>query len=218
MAQTSVSGLRLFGVAAFDSGMNQPLADATTLVQFRAVAGVVVPSKYTRVTLDEKELAEYGRVLEEVQGNTAVLPAPPGTVFKSRENLARWLELHYFTLTQALSSIEGHGQARLSITKTKGIDAANATAAELKESSKQLLATASQSMRVLRGQAAATVSIPVNEQDTQVVANAAFLVDLDKWEVFADLVEKEDTRHTSLDFNLTGPWPPYDFVRMQFGG
>ena len=73
-------------------------------------------------------------------------------------------------------------------------------------------------MRVLRGQAAATVSIPVNEQDMQVVANASFLVDLDKWEVFADLVEKEDTRHTSLDFNLTGPWPPYDFVRMQFGG
>lgn len=218
MAQTSVNGLRLFGVAAFDSGINQPLAEGTTSVQFRAIAGVVAPSKYTRVMLDQKELGEYTRILEEVQANTAVLPAPPGTVFKTRENLARWLELHYFTLTQALSSIEGHGQARLSITKTKGIDAENATAAELKESSKQLLATASQSMRVLRGQAAATVSIPVNEQDTQVVANASFLVDLDKWDVFADLVQKEDMRHASLDFCLTGPWPPYDFVRMQFGG
>lgn len=218
MAQTSVNGLRLFGVAAFDSGITQPFADGTSIVQFRAIAGVVVPTKYTRVTLDERELAEYGRILEEVQSNTAVLPAPPGTVFKSRENLARWLELHYFTLTQALGSIEGHGQARLSITKTKGIDAANATAGELKESSKQLLATASQSMRVLRGQAAATVSIPVNEEDTQVVAAASFLVDLDNWDVFADLIQKEDMRHASLDFTLTGPWPPYDFVRMQFGG
>lgn len=218
MAQISVNGLRLFGVAAFDSGINQPFAEGTTIVQFRAIAGVVVPSKYTRVTLDENDLAEYWRILEEVQSNTAVLPAPPGTVFKSRENLARWLELHYFTLTQSLSSIEGHGQARLSITKTTGIDAANATAGELKESSKQLLATASQSMRVLRGQAAATVSIPVNEEDTQVVAAASFLVDLDKWDVFADLVGKEDMRHASLDFSLTGPWPPYDFVRMQFGG
>jgi len=218
MAQTPVSGLRLFGVAAFDSGMNQPLADGTTTVQFRAIAGVVTPSKYTRVTLDENEIGEYTRILEEVQSNSAVLPAPPGTVFKTRENLARWLELHYFTLTQALGSIEGHGQARLTITKTKGIDAPNATQGELKESSKQLLATASQSMRVLRGQAAATVSMPVDETDSHIVAQASFLVDLEKWDVFAELVQKEDMRHASLDFNLTGPWPPYDFVRMQFGG
>ena len=218
MAQTPVNGLRLFGVAAFDSGMHQPFAEGTTSVQFRAIAGVVAPSKYSRVTLDEKELGEYARVNEEVHANTTVLPAPPGTVFKSREGLARWLELHYFTLTQAIGSIEGHAQARLTITKTKGIDPENATAGELKESSKQLLATASQSMRVLRGQAAATVSMPVAEEDTHIVAHASFLVDIEKWDVFAELVEKEDVRHASLDFSLTGPWPPYDFVRMQFGG
>ncbi|MEO5902770.1 MAG: GvpL/GvpF family gas vesicle protein [Gemmatimonadaceae bacterium] len=198
--------------------MPQPLADGTTTVQFRAIAGVVTPAKYMRATLDEKEVGEYTRVLEEVHAATAVLPAPLGTVFKSRDNLARWLELHYFTLTQAIGSIEGHGQARVTITKTKGIDAPNATPGELKESSKQLLATASQSLRVLRGQAAATVSMPVDETDSYIVVHASFLVDLEQWEAFADLVQKEDTRHTSLDFNLTGPWPPYDFVRMQFGG
>ena len=175
-------------VAAFDSGMPQPFADGTTTVQFRAIAGVVAPAKYARAALDEKEVGEYTRVLEEVQAATAVLPAPPGTVFKTRDNLARWLELHYFTLTQALGSIEGHGQARLTITKTPGIDAADATVGELKESSKQLLATASQSMRVLRGQAAATVSLPVPEEDTHIVAHASFLVDLEQWAVFADLV------------------------------
>jgi len=111
MAQTPLNGIRLYGVAAFDSGHQQPLAEGTTLVQFRAIAGVVAPAKYHRVTLDAPEMTEYARVLEEVQANAAVLPAPPGTVFKSRDNLARWLELHYFTLTQALGSIEGHGQA-----------------------------------------------------------------------------------------------------------
>lgn len=218
MAQTPLNGIRLYGVAAFDSALHQPLAEGTTLVQFRALAGVVTPAKYHRETVGEADTNEYARVLEEVQANTAVLPAPQGTVFKSRDNLARWLELHYFTLTQALASIEGHGQARLTITKTAGIDAADATVGELKESSKQLLATASQSMRVLRGQAAATVSLPVPEDDTHIVAHASFLVDLEQWSVFADLVRREDTRHTSLDFHLSGPWPPYDFVRMQFGG
>jgi hypothetical protein len=218
MAQTPLNGIRLYGVAAFDAGLPQPLAEGTTLVQFRALAGVVAPAKYHRETVGEADLNTYSRVLEEVQANTAVLPAPVGTVFKTRDNLARWLELHYFTLTQALGSIEGHGQARLTITKTAGIDAADATAGELKESSKQLLATASQSMRVLRGQAAATVSLPVPEDETHIVAHASFLVDLEQWAVFADLVRREDTRHTSLDFHLSGPWPPYDFVRMQFGG
>jgi hypothetical protein len=218
MAQTPLNGIRLYGVAAFDNGLHQPLAEGTTLVQFRALAGVVSPAKYHRETVGEAEMTEYARVLEEVQANTAILPAPAGTIFKSRDNLARWLELHYFTLTQALGSIEGHGQARLTITKTPGVDAPDATSAELHESSKQLLATASQSMRVLRGQAAATVSLPVPEDDTHIVAHASFLVDLEQWEVFADLVRREDTRHTSLDFHLSGPWPPYDFVRMQFGG
>jgi hypothetical protein len=218
MAQTPLNGLQLYGVAAFDSALHQPLAEGTTLVQFRALAGVVSPAKYHRVTLDDDLARDYTRVLEEVQASTAVLPAPPGTVFKSKENLARWLELHYFTLTQALGSIEGHGQARLTITKTPGVDAADATPSELKESSKQLLATATQSMRVLRGQAAATVSLPVPEDDTHIVAHASFLVDLENWTAFADLVRAEDKRQTSLDFHLSGPWPPYDFVRMQFGG
>ena len=163
-------------------------------------------------------MGEYTRVLEEVQSNTAVLPAPPGTVFRSRDSLMRWLELHYFTLTQTMSAIEGHGQARLTVTKTSGVDPADATGAEARESAKQLLATASQSMRVLRGQASATVTLPAIEGETTVVAQASFLVELDKWNAFADLVAKEDQRQTALEFHLSGPWPPYDFVRMQFGG
>lgn len=219
MAQTSVNALRLFGVAAHESTATNTLAEGTDLVQFRSLAAVVGPAvKYARVVLDEEEMSEYTRVLEEIQSTTAVLPAPPGTMFRSKESLMRWLELHYFTLTQAIASIEGHGQARLTITKTAGIDPDDATGAEAKESSKQLMATASQSMRVLRGQAAATVMLPHIEGDTRVVAQASFLVELDRWTAFAELVEKEDQRQTALDFHLSGPWPPYDFVRMQFGG
>ena len=217
MAQTPVTGLRLFGVAAHDPHSGRELAEGTTLVQLRSLAAVVGSSKYTRVVLDEKEMTEYTRVLEEVQGSTAVLPAPPGTIFKSRDNLLRWLELHYFTLTQTMAAIEGHGQARLTVTKTVDMDLTKVGEAEAKESGKQLIATASQSMRVLRGQAAATITLAVPEEETTVIAQASFLVELDRWQQFADMVEKEDQRQTALDFHLSGPWPPYDFVKMQFG-
>jgi len=182
------------------------------------LGAVVAPSRYARVSLDEEEMGDYARVLEEVQSSAAVLPAPPGTVFRSRDSLARWLELHYFTLTQAMGVIEGHSEARVMITKSPGADAPNATSAEIKEQIKQLASVASDSMRVLRSQAMATISLPVADDDATVVAHASFLVDMERWSLFTELVAKEDQRHTDLDFRLSGPWPPYDFVRMEFSG
>ncbi len=217
MAQTPVNALKLFGVAAHESTSHASLAEGTTIVPFRALAAVVCPTRYHKVLLDEKEMNEYTRVVEEVQNTASILPAPPGTIFRSRDNLMRWLELHYFTLTQTMSAIEGHAQARLTVTKTAGVDPDNATGAEAKETAKQLVATASQSMRVLRGQSSATVTLPAIEDETHVVARASFLVEMENWEAFAQLVSKEDERQTALDFHLSGPWPPYDFVKMQFG-
>lgn len=218
MAQAAVGGFRLYGVAAYESGAHEPFAEGTSLIPFRAVAAVVAPSRYARVVIDETEMNEYTRILEEVQANTSVLPAPPGTVFRSRDHLARWLELHYFTLTQAMGSIEGHSQARLRIVKSAGVDPKDATAGESRENAKQLQAMAAQSMRILRGQAAATINLTVPDDETTLIARASFLVETERWGVFSELVAKEDERHTSLDFHLSGPWPAYDFVQMQFGG
>jgi hypothetical protein len=218
MAQAAVEGLRLYGVAAVESTTVVSLAEGTSIVPFRLLGAVVAPTRYTRVSLDESEMNEYTRILEEVQSNGAVLPAPPGTVFRNRESLARWLELHYFTLTQAMGVVEGHGEARVLITRNPAAQQPDASPGEIKEKSKELAAVASDSMRVLRGQAAATISLPVADDDTTVVAHASFLVDMERWGMFSELVAKEDQRNTELDFRLSGPWPPYDFVRMEFGG
>jgi hypothetical protein len=217
MAQTPLEALRLYGVAAVESNAVRSLAEGTTIIPFRLLGAVVAPAKYSRVSVNEEEVGEYTRILEEVQSSTAVLPAPPGTVFRTRDSLARWLELHYFTLTQAIGVVEGHSEARVTITKSANVDAKDATSDEMKEHTKQLAAVASDSMRVLRGQATATITLPVSEEDTTVVAQASFLVDMERWALFSELVAKEDQRHTDLDFRLSGPWPPYDFVRMEFG-
>ena len=217
MAQAALDALRLYGVATVESTAVSTLAEGTSIVPFRMLGAVVAPTRYARVSLDEAEMNEYTRILEAVHANAAILPAPPGTVFRTRESLARWLELHYFTLTQAMSVVEGHAEARVLITKTATADPPDATAGEIKEHTKQLAAVASDSMRVLRGQAAATISLPVSDDDTTVIAHASFLVDMERWGLFTELVAKEDQRHTDLDFRVNGPWPPYDFVRMEFG-
>jgi hypothetical protein len=48
--------------------------------------------------------------------------------------------------------------------------------------------------------------------------SASFLVDRSHWREFADAVAAEVGRQPALEIRLTGPWPPYDFVRLQFGG
>ena len=101
----------MYGVAAVESGHTSSLAEGTGLTHFRALAAIVEPSPYTTVSLDDGEMEKYLRVLEEAYSHSTVLPAPPGTVFQSQSTLTRWLELHYFTLTEALSVIEGHAAA-----------------------------------------------------------------------------------------------------------
>jgi len=210
MAQNTVA-LRLYGVAAVESGHAMSLAEGTSLVHYRALAAIVEPSPYTVSKLEDQEMTKYLAVLEEAQAHSAVLPAPPGTIFQSQPTLTRWLELHYFTLTEALSVIEGHAAARVSVT---------AQGKQGDDSRKSFAALAAESLRLLRSQAAATVTLPKSDGDEEegVLARASFLVDTQRWQAFKDTVSKEAQRQESLDFQVTGPWPPYDFVRMQFGG
>jgi hypothetical protein len=210
MAQTAI-GLRLYGVATVESGQAMSLAEGTTLLHYRALAAIVEPSPYSVSSLGDDEMGNYARVLEESHSRSTVLPAPPGTVFKSESTLMRWLELHYFTLTEALSVVEGHAAARVSVT-THG--------SQEDDSKKGLAGLAAESLRLLRSQAAATVSLPMADGDDEdgVVARASFLVDTQRWQAFTDTVSAEAKRQPTLDFRVTGPWPPYDFVRMQFGG
>jgi hypothetical protein len=210
MAQNTVA-LRLYGVAAVESGHAMSLAEGTTLVHFRALAAIVEPSPYAVSKLEDVEMSKYLTVLEEAQAHSAVLPAPPGTIFQSQPTLTRWLELHYFTLTEALSVIDGHAAARVSVTSQ---------GKQPEDSRKSFAALAAESLRLLRSQAAATVTLPKADGDEEegVLARASFLVDTQRWEAFKDTVSKEAQRQDSLDFQVTGPWPPYDFVRMQFGG
>ncbi len=210
MAQASVSSLRLYGVAAVESGQATSLSEGTSLVHYRALAAVVEAAPYAVITLDDDAMTKYLRVLEEAHSHSAILPAPPGTVFQSQSTLTRWLELHYFTLTEALAVVEGHAAARVSITTQGRQDDG--------DSQKSFAALAAESLRLLRSQAAATVTLPKADGDDEdgVVARASFLIDSQRWQTFKDTVSKEAQRQTALDFRVTGPWPPYDFVRMQF--
>jgi len=87
------------------------------------------------------------------------------------------------------------------------------------EAQRSFAALAAESLRLLRAHAGATVTLPAAEGDAEegIVARASFLVDTERWEAFEEAVSAESSRQRALDISVSGPWPPYDFVRMQFG-
>lgn len=207
MAQNPVGSLQLFGIIAADPGARSPAPD-TILVPFRAIAALVAPAPYQRMTLDDEKVAAYAQIVEEAYRFAPILPAPPGTIFRSRSALGRWLELHYVTLSDALALVDGSSAARVTIRLRE--------AAENEETVREWHLVATEIMRTLRGHASALTILTNAAGDARAVGTASFLVERDRWAAFETSVSAEQKRHPSLDFAMTGPWPPYDFVKMQF--
>ena len=47
---------------------------------------------------------------------------------------------------------------------------------------------------------------------------SAFLVERELWREFTKGVEEVQASDSQLRVESSGPWPPYDFVRIELGG
>jgi hypothetical protein len=186
-------------------------SDPITLIPFRDLCAVVSEQKKFEVDdVSGGELVRHRMVVDAVFRRAAVLPAPVGVVFRTSEVLRRWMELHYVSLTDALEFVEDRQVARVHVVRADG------SAGEL-ESGSDLAAAAADAFRSLRRHSVASVPLR-HEQVTGLVLSAAFLVERDLWKDFLAVVDEQHRTHSLLQYDITGPWAPYDFVRMQFGG
>lgn len=209
------SPVRLFALTAADVHDAGPLPAGTQGVAFRDLTAVVQETSFVRAELSADDLAAHRRVVDGLFAERPVVPAPPGLVFPARDALARWLELHYVALSDALTFLDGRGEARVHVervpvTPAHGIPAVDALAPDVS-------AAAGEVFRVLRKHAAASIVMRAPE-DRPATALASFLVERERWAQFEAAVLEQGQQDPELRFRVTGPWPPYDFVRMQFGG
>jgi hypothetical protein len=201
--------LNLYGVTFNEAhGHHAEPQLGTTLVVVRDLAAIVGESEYTMLEPTPERVAQYTDVVSAFARRGPVLPAPVGVVFKQPDAVRRWLELHYVALSDALSFVDNRVVARVHVWRPGP--------AEEREAGSDLAAAAAESLRVLRRSAVTTVPLRV-EKVTGIVLSAAFLVEQELWKEFAAEVEEQGRRTPNLRFELTGPWPPYDFVQMQLG-
>jgi hypothetical protein len=184
---------------------------STVRIPFRDLCAVVSEQKaFGLGEATPESIAEHQSVVDAEFRRGPVLPAPVGVVFRATDVLKRWMEFHYVSLTDALDFVEDRAVARVHIERGDG------KTGEL-EAGSDLAAAAAESLRAIRRKAVASVPLRT-EAITGIALSAAFLVERDLWNEFITAVDDQRDAHHHLRFETTGPWAPYDFVRMQFGG
>ena len=205
--------LELYGIISLDvSGATSPVR-GVTVASFRDLGALVADSTYAAPAATPQHIAEYRRVVEGAFARQTIVPAPFGSIFRSRDSLMRWLELHYFTLLEAVTFVADRAMARVVV--SYGDEPENTTAMSI--DADLLDNVADESFRVLRRHAVASVVISNHAAEAGPAARASFLIERERWDVFNDVVREEQKRLREMHVDCTGPWPPYDFVRMQFG-
>ncbi len=200
------SGIYLFGVVRGvgrrGSQLVRGIGDEFLRVPYRELVALSRPAPFDLPALETAELIAHQRAVEFVMRRGTILPAPPGVVFRGRRPLMRFLEDQYLALEEGLGFLEGHWELRVHITTaTPGAQG------------EMLGRLAADTYAELRRCARAAVPFP---RDERRLLSAAFLVERGGWIDFVERAEDLAALHADLSLDVTGPWPPYDFVRIVF--
>ena len=215
--------LNLFGVTVNDAHMAHVSVADTETIAVRDLAAICGQVEYREPEQNDASITRLSEVISAFAARGPVLPAPTGLVFRSAANVERWLELHYGALTAALTFVGNRVAARVHISKPPenaagagGVDDRRDRRGTIVTPAADLEALAAESLRVLRLAAVATLPLRA-DRSAGIVMSAAFLVEQDLWKQFVGEVDAQAMLATGARFELTGPWPPYDFVQMQLG-
>ena len=175
--------------------------DDVLRIRYRDLEALVRPVPYEMPSMDEQRVQAHQKVVENAMRRGTVLPAPFGIVFRGRRQLIRMLQDQYLVLDEGLSFLDGHWELRLHISASApGED----IELELSDLAMQLYSE-------LRRHARAAVPFATEGRR---LLSAAFLVERGAWIEFVDRAEDLAGAHAEISFDITGPWPPYDFVRI----
>jgi hypothetical protein len=176
-------------------------AEGVLRIRYRDIEALTRHTTYETPVLEDAAVLVHQRVLETAMRRGTVLPAPFGIVFRGRKQLLRVLQDQYTVLEDGLSFLDGHWELRIHISPA----ARGTVDVELSDLAMQLYSELRQGVRA---------AVPFSREETRLVS-AAFLVDRAAWLDFMKRAEDLGSQHPELSFDITGPWPAYDFVRIR---
>ena len=197
-------GLALVGVQRAKSWRgrhaNTEGAEAFVHVRYRDLEALARAAPFELPEYDLDAVQNHQRMVETAMRRGSIVPAPFGLVFHGRRPLIKLMQEQYLMLDEALSFLDGQCEVRLHLTPADGA-----------EPDDELLHGATQVYSDLRRLARAAVPFP---REGRKLLGAAFLVDKTGWVEFIQRAEDLAAAQGDLTVDITGPWPPYDFVRF----
>lgn len=190
-------GLYLYGIVRSRGWRAGVEGEELLKVRYRDLEALVRPVAYRLPDLDDERVREHQRLVEGAMRRGTVLPAPYGLVFRGRRAVVYFMEDQYIILDEGLAFLDGHWELRLHIV---GDDE--------NESLKELATHLYSELRRF-----ARAAIPLPGGDGRLLS-AAFLVERGAWIEFVERSDDLALGHPELTLDITGPWPPYDFVRI----
>ncbi len=209
-AEPEARGLRLLGIVHGDRRRGA-LWEAPTaaryevdVVRYRDLAALVYPGPLRVEAVRQDDVLAHHRRLDAMLQRETVLPAPFGIGFEGERDVVRLLREQHDDLLDGLGFVEGRWEFRLHITRASG-DVPEALAHDL----------ATHVYAELRKISHAALPFPRGEAGA---FSAAFLVDRVATRGFLEKVDGLGDASPDLSMDATGPWPAYDFVRVQVEG
>jgi hypothetical protein len=208
--------LRLHAITIADvsvdtlSGNGSEGSGLPKFIPYRDLCAVVSEQRIFTLDAPTPEAVDFHRsVVDAVFRTATVLPAPVGVVFRAPDILKRWMELHYVALTGAMEFVEERLVARVHVVRAESTE-------DDRETGSDLAAEAAESLRALRRHSVSSVPLR-REEVTGLALSSAFLIEQNSWKTFIGAADEQQSAHRMLQFTVSGPWAPYDFVNMQFG-
>lgn len=180
------------------------MAPGEELVSHRGLAALVQSVPYRLPDWDRDLIRRYSSTIERAMRRLTIVPAPYGIVFRGPEHVIGFLDNQHVALDEALNFLDGAFEMRLHIkTSSRQADASESELADR---------VAGFYVDLRRRSRAAFTLLPTGQR----VLSGVFLVNRADWVNFVEYVDELDADNPEFQFDLTGPWPPYDFVRMAF--
>lgn len=178
------------------------------LIAVGPVAAAVTPSgsrlsgEEPRAGSGSDALRLHARIVEALLDRSAVLPLPFGIRARRRSAVEALLAERADELRDALDFLENAYELRLHVRRRS-----RGTGEEAPPGLGRLF----EELRV-RARAARRLSTRGGSD-----LSAAFLVPRGEWIRFVERATEWEGLHPDLEVDVTGPWPPYDFVRVEAG-